>query len=279
MGLFRFIKELLVRPQKHTLPVEPMPLTTFHLFPKLPLELQRNIWEHSLSESRVVSIKRRGRVLEIPEGSKYFEEHYLITASYHIPGALHCTSESREVAKMKYTYCFEKQLQGKGIFFDFDRDMLYFTDQWALSAFYDMEVPDWPRENQRSRHYSLEIKLLHDSLRLFALHAENRDYARSVGILLNQFEKLEKVVIFGKDLKQIENYGKTVLTPYVEGNGTFGDWNRVKRSKELGNMPEISYIPSGAADEIKVDSSPYTTLQRQGRQMRLLARQRCQGRV
>jgi 2EXR family len=117
-----------------------MPLTTF-IFPKPPLKLQQNIWKHSLSEPRVVSLKGRGTFLEIPEGGKYFEEHYLIKASYHIPAALHCNSESREVATMKYTYCFEKKLKGKGIFFDLNSDMLYFTDQWALSAVRQMEVP------------------------------------------------------------------------------------------------------------------------------------------
>jgi hypothetical protein len=118
-----------------------MPLTAFHLFPKLPLELQQNIWKHSLSEPRAISLEGGGTVLETPEEGKYFEEHYLIKASDHIPATLHCNSESREVATMKYTYCFEKQLKRKGIFFDLNSDMLYFTYQWALSAFCHMEVP------------------------------------------------------------------------------------------------------------------------------------------
>jgi hypothetical protein len=86
-------------------------------------------------------------------------------------------------------------------------------------------------------------------------------------------------VIFGRTLKQLEDYGKSRLTLYIEGNRHFGDWNRVKRSKELGKMPEISYFPSGAAEEIKVDFSPYTTPKLQKRQIRILLGQRMQGMV
>jgi hypothetical protein len=41
-------------------------------------------------------------------------------------------------------------------------------------------------------------------------------------------------------------------------------------------MPEISYFPSGAAEEIKVDFRRYTTPKGQKRQMRILCGQRMQ---
>ncbi|PVH69462.1 hypothetical protein DL98DRAFT_522166 [Cadophora sp. DSE1049] len=88
----------------------PSPLTSFHLFPKLPTEIRMMIWELSL-EARTVEIQwteTRGFFSRVPT-----------------PMALRVCKDSRGAVKSKYPLCFGNVLYKPSTSFNFSLDTLY----------------------------------------------------------------------------------------------------------------------------------------------------------
>ena len=105
---------------------------TFTSFPKLPAELQNQIWSDALPGPKVVTISlkhgynRRGRPATQCHVSK---------APIHLLSILHTCYASRTVALKRYRVTFEKQLR-RPIYFDFNNDVLHLSSYEAAMKFF-----------------------------------------------------------------------------------------------------------------------------------------------
>ncbi|KUJ17763.1 uncharacterized protein LY89DRAFT_733589 [Mollisia scopiformis] len=90
------------------------PATTFHLFPNLPAELRKKIWEAARPEPRVVRVSTKGREWGSTKGK--------------VPALLHVCFESRQIALQWYKLSFKDspKLNG-GIYFDHSVDFAYIS--------------------------------------------------------------------------------------------------------------------------------------------------------
>ena len=100
------------------------PLEEFTLFPKLPQEMQLEIWKRARPAARVVEIK-----VKVDEKNK----ETLIAIS-DFPILLQVCQVSRELSLKSYTPCFASILQ-KPVYFDHKRDELLLGSSQALRGF------------------------------------------------------------------------------------------------------------------------------------------------
>ncbi|TAQ88097.1 hypothetical protein B7494_g3579 [Chlorociboria aeruginascens] len=91
----------------------PRPLTTFHLFPRLPTELRLHIWTLTL-RPRTVDIRY------------YTDGFHAPDADNTLPIALKVCRESRGYLLDSYPYCFGSRIHPPRLRFNFSLDTLYF---------------------------------------------------------------------------------------------------------------------------------------------------------
>ncbi|KAL2072985.1 hypothetical protein VTL71DRAFT_10309 [Oculimacula yallundae] len=89
-------------------------LTSFTLFPRLPLELRNMIWEASISDPRIMVVAEHSqkRIPRLETKSR----------AAAVPSLLHTNVEARSVAVKKYIPFAARW--GKPIYFDFNHDIL-----------------------------------------------------------------------------------------------------------------------------------------------------------
>lgn len=137
---------------------------SFPYFPKLPLELRTMIWELVAEEPRVLIVRARSN-----QG---------LCAS--IPPILHICSESRAIGLENYSYAFKEEeseyveastsdekvnMISPGIYFNFERDTLYFPQTWnkdAKGAWSCLEtIADWrgPADLRKVQRIGLDVEV------------------------------------------------------------------------------------------------------------------------
>jgi hypothetical protein len=94
----------------------------FHLFPLLPPELRNKFWKLNIQEPRVITIK-------------YVFILTILKAKTANPGALEANHEAREIALKEGTFEFANIL-AKAIYFNFERDALFFPRQHSFIIFF-----------------------------------------------------------------------------------------------------------------------------------------------
>jgi len=95
----------------------------FTLFPKLPLELRRKIWQSALPDARTITLKTQLCQTDTDETAIQ-----LINTTLPTPTVFHVSQESRREAFMLYQqgfYSFQENSNGKCAYIDFDADIVY----------------------------------------------------------------------------------------------------------------------------------------------------------
>lgn len=122
----------------HALLMANTPHPDFHLFSKLPLEIRRMIWVHSLPGPRIVDLRfsnlgpRRG-----------FPNKWQLISPTEIPIALHVCKESREEAKRYYKLTFDYDGREPHVYFDFSMDTVHLPGDeksGAIWNFWDSKI-------------------------------------------------------------------------------------------------------------------------------------------
>lgn len=101
------------------------PLTKFELFPYLPVEVRKEIWDLVKPEPRRIDV--------IFKDNGATREHKFIAK---MPALLHVCKESREEMKKTYTYVFKHPRAVNGCYMDLKRDVLNFHRQWSLQQLF-----------------------------------------------------------------------------------------------------------------------------------------------
>jgi hypothetical protein len=96
--------------------------TAFLLFGSLPEEMRLKILGEALPDAQVIVVKSSGSMACDPPQ---------IELSHGFPGVFHVCRE----AARSYTYSFEEQLSGKGVWFNYERDALFFECETVFANF------------------------------------------------------------------------------------------------------------------------------------------------
>ncbi|KAE9379376.1 hypothetical protein N431DRAFT_553610 [Stipitochalara longipes BDJ] len=137
--------------------VLPPPLTEFHLFNKLPPELQQRIWKFSLPGPRTI-------FLTSPKGRSGLE---IFQPKSRPPAILQVCAQSRAVALRILQPAFENpvHLRGAYTFFDFEIDSLRVTSGVSIEtarAVACAKNPSIVRDRERVRHLEIPFHIGHN---------------------------------------------------------------------------------------------------------------------
>ncbi|KAH8784288.1 hypothetical protein BGZ57DRAFT_883359 [Hyaloscypha finlandica] len=136
------------------LKVPPSPLTEFHLFSKLPTEIQHHIWEFSVPDSRTVCLtapKNR-------PGLEFFQP------KNPPPGILQVCAQARAIALRTLQPTFENTtlLRGACTFFNFEIDVLRLSSGGSIEtakAVACAKNPSIVRDRERVRHLEIPFHI------------------------------------------------------------------------------------------------------------------------
>ena len=129
------------------------PLEVFTLFPKLPQEMQLEIWKRARPAARVVEIN-----VKVDENNKK-----TIFAISDFPVLLHVCQVSRELSLKSCTPCFASILQ-KPVYFDHKRDELLLGSIQAWRVF-SSRLNKTPYQNKEERINFLSLNIFSGSSR------------------------------------------------------------------------------------------------------------------
>ena len=173
--------------------LEPDLTPGFSLFPDLPLELRQIIWHLALPGPRAVNIASVGDQEGTQrDGRTTRKWMYGVSTSYAIPSLLQCNQESREIAKKVYAEAFTEQV-GHPVYFNFEQDLLFFNDPYAMLSFYGGRAPGFAYGG-----FYYDMEEIHQKVRYLAVGRCNwlQDL---VGHLLRYFLNLDCVTLEESD--------------------------------------------------------------------------------
>jgi len=98
------------------------------------------IWARALV-SRMIKISTYYAIIQVADSSSWRTEERLRPNIVKVPAVLQTSKESRAIALRSYSLSFAKELYGKQIYVDFERDHLVFEDFSALVKFYGIRKP------------------------------------------------------------------------------------------------------------------------------------------
>lgn len=100
----------------------------------LPIELRLKIWKQAaVSSPRTIVITSADLTTQDESGNTTTVYHVTHNAP-PLPNILRACRESREIALSQYDLAFSAQFSGRQIYFNFDRDILFFRDCHALKS-------------------------------------------------------------------------------------------------------------------------------------------------
>lgn len=102
------------------------PAQTFPFFPKLPVELQRQIWVHALPGPRVIEIHKKGKTIV-----KGLTQQEYGSALFDPVALLHTCRQSREIVLKCYKLALSNRLT-LSVYFDATTDIVLMADVNAL---------------------------------------------------------------------------------------------------------------------------------------------------
>jgi hypothetical protein len=122
----------------------------FHPFPQIPFKIREIIWLAAAAQckSRIIKISTYTTTETNTDESGEVRHNVYIRPKvclHKVPSLLHTNREAREavtITKKRYFLCFEKELNGKPVYIDLSDDCVFFEDDYAFFALYNLE----PRE-------------------------------------------------------------------------------------------------------------------------------------
>ena len=222
---------------------QPAPGTTeFHQFPKLPLELQLEVWKLAIAEPRVVAIKTTtANSWEKVDGRMERNTNYYLKLTNTIPATLHTCQISRQEALKTYKPSFQAQI-GKPIYFNGVKDILFFNSYKDVSMFTSTNYTPHLAEDLKSvRHIaiggdtSLPITVMHSHAKYF-MELEHLYLSRR-----GHYSDLSECKI--KDT--VARYTRTWTKP-----------NQIlaHEGKEVAKIPEIIFLMPDKMEELLASS-------------------------
>ena len=158
-------------------------------FPKLPAELQTLIWQHSIPEPNVVTMRKAKEKMKVIGDGQYILSGPRAKASWRqFPAILHTCQLSRATGLTRYRPAIEKQL-GCPLLFDFSQDLLLMTNFNTFAYFVGFPVaPQWDPD----QYFDCPEA---DDIRFLAIVDSWSWYFSEIWQLLRRFGFMESVIL------------------------------------------------------------------------------------
>ncbi|KAH6721824.1 hypothetical protein BKA61DRAFT_666563 [Leptodontidium sp. MPI-SDFR-AT-0119] len=190
-----------------------IPMEVFPRFPKLPLELRREVWRRVLPEPQSIFITANGHAQYIIIGNIRTQTWvYRPEASYKVPRLLGVCHETRQEVMIYHRPCFAHQFGGVPVYYNPKTDLLHFDNPEALLHFYGGSAPNYlPRS--LTNGYRWNMREFHTNVTQIAVGNVEASEGM-LGAMFNQMKGL-KVVLIENQLMRPE--GETIMKEVCDG--------------------------------------------------------------
>ncbi|KAL2073050.1 hypothetical protein VTL71DRAFT_10374 [Oculimacula yallundae] len=190
-----------------------IPIEEFTLFPKLPLEMRREVFKHILPEPQSIFVFNNGYTQTIATDRvtrKTFM--YRAAALYKVPRLLQVNRETRQEVMIFHRPAFATNFGGVPIYYNRKTDLLQFDSPETLLHFYGGSAPNHlPRS--LTHGFRLNMREFHTTVSQLAV-GNVRAQEGMLGAVLNQMKGL-KVVLIENMLLRPE--GKKIIEEFCHG--------------------------------------------------------------
>ncbi|KAE8448791.1 hypothetical protein EG329_008793 [Mollisiaceae sp. DMI_Dod_QoI] len=111
------------------------PLQEFHCFPRLPIEIRHMIYDLASPGPRTVKVKTGERLYQHERRSKQQISYPVPLKLTNVPIMLQVSRDSRAWAQRRYKLSFFNISGGRPVYFDFQQDILFFSDNETFDVF------------------------------------------------------------------------------------------------------------------------------------------------
>ncbi|KAH7407242.1 hypothetical protein BKA64DRAFT_742908 [Cadophora sp. MPI-SDFR-AT-0126] len=190
-----------------------IPIESFKLFPKLPLELRRHVWKRVLPEPQSIYIFSNGYTQKLTVGEISRNTFvFRAAASYKVPRLLSVCKETRQEVMLHHHPCFATNFGGVPIYYNRKTDLLHFDSPDALLHFHGGSAPNHlPRSITNG--FRLNMREFHTTVSQIAV-GNVRSHEGMLGAMFNQMKGL-KVALLADMLSRPQ--GKNIINDYCHG--------------------------------------------------------------
>lgn len=177
----------------------------FPYFPKLAPELQTMIWKFAVAScgSRAVRVSLKSRWRKERKRLLGSGRSRQVRATATIPGLLHATRESRQIALKRWCLAFAHHLEQRPVFFDWKTDILYFDRPDSALWFHTCHMWNY----RRGGDWNVETSEINKNLKYIAvgIKGDPRHHHANLRhryLIPNRYQNLEAFFICsGADMK------------------------------------------------------------------------------
>ncbi|KAG4435723.1 hypothetical protein IFR05_008809 [Cadophora sp. M221] len=190
-----------------------IPMEVFPQFPKLPLELRREVWRLVLPEPQSIFITSNGFAQNIIIGNTRTQSWvYRPEASYKVPRLLSVCLETRQEVMIYHRPSFANQFGGVPIYYNAKTDLLHFENHEALLHFYGGSAPNYlPRS--LTGGFRWNMREFHTKVTQVAVGKVEANEGM-LGAMFNQMKGLKVVLI---DNRIMRPEGETIMKEICDG--------------------------------------------------------------
>ncbi|PVH79451.1 hypothetical protein DL98DRAFT_532937 [Cadophora sp. DSE1049] len=222
-----------------------IPFETFTLFPKMPLELRRDVWNRVLPVPQSIYIISNGYAQKLTVGNSTRNTFiFRAAASYKVPRLLSVCKEARQEVLLHHPPCFATNFGGVPIYYNRKIDLLHFDSPDALLHFHGGSAPNYlPRSITNG--FRLNMREFYTTVSQIAV-GNVRANEGMLGAMFNQMKGL-KVVLLADLLCRPE--GKDIINDYCHGVKDLEmGWEEYTVDRKTESKVEIKLVP---LDEFK----------------------------
>ncbi|MAD84256.1 MAG: hypothetical protein CL912_14935 [Deltaproteobacteria bacterium] len=216
-----------------------IPMETFKLFPKMPLELRRGVWIRVLPKPQSIYIISNGYTTKLTCGNIIRTTFiFRAAASYKVPRLLGVCKEARKEVMLHHPPCFAANFGGVPIYYNRKIDLLHFESPDALLHFHGGSAPNYlPRSITCG--FRLNMSQFYTKVSQIAV-GNVRAQEGMLGAMFNQMKGL-KVVLIHDMLCRPE--GKGFINDYCHGIKDLEmGWEEYTVDRKTENKVELKYV-------------------------------------
>ncbi|CZT43984.1 uncharacterized protein RSE6_04100 [Rhynchosporium secalis] len=216
-----------------------IPLENFPKFPKLPLEMRREVWHYILPEPQAIFVFNNGYIQSIVTGSitrKTFK--YRAAASYKVPRLTQVNKETRYEVMIYHRPAFATNFGGIPIYYNRKTDLLHFDSPETLLNFYGGSAPNHlPRS--LTNGFRLNMREFHNTVSQLAF-GNVRANEGMIGAILSQMKGLKVVLIEDKIMRPD---GKDIIESFCHGGKELVmGWDEYTVERPIESRVTLRYV-------------------------------------
>ncbi|KAH7357157.1 hypothetical protein BKA65DRAFT_474947 [Rhexocercosporidium sp. MPI-PUGE-AT-0058] len=218
-----------------------VPLVDFPRFPKLPLELRREVWHRVLPEPQSIYITSNGHAQYIVVANARIQTWvYRPEVSYKVPVLLSVCLETRQEVMIYHRPSFAANFGGVPVYYNPKTDLLHFDNPEALLHFYGGSAPNYLPRSLTSG-FRWNMKDFHTTVTQVAVGKVEASEGM-IGAMFNQMKGLKVVLIENQILRP---EGETIMKEFCDGVRELElGWEDYTVERTDGNRVKFKFVRS-----------------------------------